>query len=236
VVADMSGLLLYVSDVSPYRNADGDQSVAGVHQSLGSAGRAFEEISHLCGLEFAEFVRASDATVELLARARVLVLFTIGETPWNEVQRQVIEERVTAGELGLVGVHAATDSAYGWPAFGDLIGARFDGHPVTGELSIHVIDQEHPATAHLPNPWRFKEELYLFRDMSPDVKLLLDVEFGTPQAKGGVVRLPISWCIERGPMRSFYTALGHFTAAYEIGDYVQHLRGAVEWVLLASPS
>ena len=43
--------------------------------------------------------------------------------------------------------------------------------------------------------------------------------------------LPISWCIERGPMRTFYTVLGHFVTAYEDGKYMQHLRGAVEWVL-----
>jgi type 1 glutamine amidotransferase len=231
----MSGLLLYVSDVSPYRSPDGHYTVAGVHQSLGSAARAFEEISLLCGLEYCEVVRARDATAELLAQARVLVLFTIGETPWSVEQRRLIEERVASGDLGLVGVHAATDSAYEWPAFGDLIGARFDGHPVTGELPIHVVDRDHPATAHLPNPWRFKEELYLFRALSHDARILLDVEFGTQPAQGGGVTLPISWCIERGPMRSFYTVLGHFVAAYEDGAYVQHLRGAVEWILLSAP-
>src|ERR1019366_7502935 len=215
----MSGFLLYVSDVSPYRSSSGDYTVAGVHQSLGSAGRAFEEIGHLCGLEFFEVPRASDATEELLSRARVLVLFTIGETPWSSEQRRLIEERVTSGHLGLIGVHAATDSAYDWPAFGDLIGARFDGHPVTGDLPIHVVDRDHPSTAHLPNPWRFKEEFYLFRELSHDAKILLGVEFGTSSKEGGVVTLPISWCIERGPLRTFYTVLGHFIAAYEDAAY-----------------
>jgi len=232
----MSGLLLYVSDVSPYLSPSGHQTVAGVHQSLGSAARAFEEIGLLSGLEFLEVTRASDATDELLRCARVLVLFTIGETPWSLEQRLVIEERVTDGHLGLIGVHAATDSAYDWPAFGDLIGARFDGHPVTGDLPIHVVDANHPATAHLPNPWRFKEELYLFRELSHDARVLLGVEFGTPSEEGGVVTLPISWCIERGPLRSFYTVLGHFITAYEDGTYLQHLRGAVEWVLQNSPA
>ena len=33
-----------------------------------------------------------DATPELLSGARVLVLFTIGETPWAPEQRLIVEE------------------------------------------------------------------------------------------------------------------------------------------------
>jgi type 1 glutamine amidotransferase len=227
--------LVYLSDVSPYAKADGHRTAAGVHQSLGSAMTAFEEVAGLCGLEFRGVTRVGDATPELLSGARVLVLFTIGETPWAPAQRLIVEERATSGALGIVGVHAATDAAYTWPAYGELLGARFNGHPVTGDLPITVIDSGHPATAHLPSPWRFKEELYLFRDLSPDARVLLGVEMGsvpTGDLPGeGASVLPIAWCIERGPLRTFYTVLGHFVAAYEDGNYMQHLQGAVEWVL-----
>ncbi|MCU1495012.1 MAG: Crp/Fnr family transcriptional regulator [Acidimicrobiaceae bacterium] len=223
--------LLYVSDVAPYRRTDGHLVAAGVHQSLGSAALAFEEVAGLCGLEFRQVGRARDATADALASARVLVLFTIGETPWSPEQMRVIEERAGRGELGIVAVHAATDSSYGWSKFGELVGARFDGHPVTGELPITVLDPTHPATAHLPSPWRFKDELYLFRDVSPDARVLLAVEMGALGSAGDSSRLPLAWCIERGPTRTFYTALGHFLSAYEDGNYLEHLRGAVEWVL-----
>ena len=227
--------LLYLSDVSPYAGVDGRRSPAGVHQSLGSAMTAFEEIAGLCGLEFRGVTRAPDATAELLSGARVLVLFTIGETPWAPEQRRIVEERAAAGALGIVGVHAATDAAYSWPAYGDLLGARFNGHPVTGDLPISVIDRAHPATAHLPSPWRFKEELYLFRDFSADARVLLGVEMGsvltTNPAGNGSSALPVAWCIERGPLRTFYTVLGHFVTAYEDGMYMRHLLGGVEWVL-----
>jgi type 1 glutamine amidotransferase len=231
----MSDLLLFVADVSPYRSVNGHRTAAGVHQSLSSAARVFEEISSLYDLEFCGVTRVRDATEELLSRARVLVLFTIGETPWTGEQRRQIEERVESGELRLVGMHSATDSAYEWPAYVDLVGARFDGHPVTGELSIRVIDRDHPSTTHLPDPWRFTEELYLFRDLVPDARVLLGVEFGTALREGGVVTLPFAWCIERGRRRSFYTVPGHFIAAYENVTYLQHLRGGLEWVLQNAP-
>jgi type 1 glutamine amidotransferase len=227
----MSGLLVFVSDVSPYRRESGGDTVAGVHHSLGSAARAFAEISEVYGLEFCGVTRARDATEDLLRRARVLVLFTIGDTPWSMQQRRIIEERVRSGELGLFGLHSATDSAYDWPAYRELVGARFDGHPVTGDLSIHVMDRDHPATAHLPDPWRFKEELYLFRELVPEARILLGIEFGTPLAEGGIKTLPFAWCIEEGPCRTFYTVPGHFSSAYEDVTYLRHLSGGIEWLI-----
>ena len=70
-------------------------------------------------------------------------------------------------------------------------------------------------------------ELYLFQEIVPDAHVLLAVEFSGSQS----VSLPLAWCVDRSPTRSFYTALGHFVAAYEDVDYLQHLRGGIEWVI-----
>jgi type 1 glutamine amidotransferase len=219
--------LLYVSDVSPYRPEYGSPTMAGVHQSLGSAGTALAEIAGLCGLGFRHARQVLDISTVDLESARLLVLFTIGETPWSAGQRDAIERRASSGALGIVGLHSATDAAYQWPAIGNLLGARFNGHPITGDLPISVIDGSHPATAHLPSPWHFRDELYLFRELVPDARLLLAAEFGGTD----VGTLPLAWCIERPPMRTFYTALGHFIAAYENADFLQHLLGGIQWVL-----
>src|SRR5215469_1748070 len=167
--------------------------MAGVHQSLGSAATALEEIAGLCGLGFRHAHRAADIGLEDLEGARLLALFTIGETPWRQGQREVIERRASSGALGIVGLHSATDAAYGWPAMGSLLGGRFNGHPITGDLPITVVDRSHPATAHLPSPWIFRDELYLFRELVPDARLLLAVELGGSQAS----TLPIAWCARR---------------------------------------
>ena len=219
--------LLYVSDVSPYRAGRDAPAMAGVHQSLGSAATALEEIAGLCGLGFRHAQRVPDIGLEDLERARLLALFTIGETPWRQGQRDVIERRASSGALGIVGLHSATDAAYQWPAMGSLLGGRFNGHPITGDLPITVVDRSHPATAHLPSPWVFRDELYLFRELVPDARLLLAVEFGGSE----VGTLPIAWCVERPPVRTFYTALGHFVAAYENADYLGHVLGGIRWVL-----
>jgi hypothetical protein len=237
--------LVYLSDVSPYRADDGTRTLAGVHQSLGSAAMAFEQIAGFNGLGYERFERAADLQASSLTAASVLVLFTIGETPWSGEQREIIERRHALGELRLLGVHAASDSAYHWNLFGQLVGARFDGHPVTGELPIMVTDRAHPATAHLRDTWRFRDELYRFTELVRDARVLMAVDeaqlpedwkehLGDPAVSApgtvGRARLPLAWCIERGPARSFYTALGHFVAAYEDAAFLQHLGGAVRWL------
>jgi uncharacterized protein len=230
--------LLFVSDVSPYRTTGQPPAPAGTHESIGAAANAVATIAESSGLRFRYSEGAAAASISELERTRILVLFTIGETPWTAEQRLVIEERTASGTLGLVGLHSATDSAYGWPAFGQLIGARFEGHPVTGEISITVVNPDHPATAHLPSPWLFKEELYIFRSLVPDARVLLAVELGSRSAAGADTddwrdphALPLAWCIERASTRTFYTALGHFSAAYEDPSFQRHLSGGVGWVL-----
>jgi type 1 glutamine amidotransferase len=228
--------LLFVSDVSPYRTVGQAPAPAGTHQSITAAANAVAAIAESRGLDFLHREGAGTVSASELERARILVLFTIGETPWTAQQRLVIEERTGNGTLGLVGMHSATDSAYGWPAFGQLIGARFDGHPVTGQISITVTHPDHPATAHLSSPWLFKDELYIFRDLVPDARVLLAVELGSglpavPDSRSDPHLLPLAWSIERGPTRTFYTALGHFSAAYEDPSFIQHVAGGIQWVL-----
>lgn len=222
---------IFVTDVSPYLDASGTASLAGTHHSLPSAVTTAAQIAQLHRLSFRHVARVADLDVPDLEQARLLMLFTIGETGWSGEQRLVIEQRVRRGDLRFVGMHSASDSSYRWPAYGEFIGARFAGHPVTGVLPVHVIDRDHPATRHLPPTWHFNEELYLFSDLAEDRHDLVGLAFGHGDDGSGGQLLPLSWCIERGPMRSFYTALGHFGAAYENVDFVRHLGGGVAWAL-----
>ena len=231
----MSGFV-FVTDVSPYRDAAWTASLAGVHHSLPSAVIATAQIAQLHGLSFRHVAQVEDLSVSDLERAQLLMLFTIGETDWSDEQRSVIEHRVRQGGLGFVGMHSASDSAYRWPAYGEFIGARFAGHPVTGVLPVLVVDDAHPATRHLPRRWHFNEEFYLFSDLAEDRRDLLGLEFGPSHDGTGGQVLPLAWCIERGPMRTFYTALGHFGAAYENVEFVRHLGGGVSWVLSGAQS
>jgi hypothetical protein len=103
---------------------------------------------------------------------------------------------------------------------------------------VDVVATDHPATLGLPNPWPWRDEVYLFRDLRPDARVLLEVSPGQLDMSVSGARipdcgLPLAWCHEEGDGRVFYTALGHFPSAWESPVFLQFLSSALGWVLEA---
>lgn len=222
--------MLIVTQVAPY--VDGP---AGVHGTLPQAVTALSELADLAGLSPVPVNDVRDLSPDVLEAARVLALFTIGETPWSEEQKEVAQAAWRSGALGVLGVHSATDASHTWPGYGEVLGARFDGHPWTQDFVIDVVDRDHLATAHLGAQWPWHDEVYLFRDLRPDAHVLLrladdEVDLSVPGGRVPDCGFPLAWCIEQGPARSFYTALGHFALAWELPVYLRHLAGGLAWL------
>lgn len=227
----MAAHLLYVTQVAPYRDGP-----AGVHGVLGQSVTAFAQLADSSGLAFDPVEDVRRLTLDQLASAAAVALFTIGETPWAPAQRAALLDGVRSGRTAIVAVHAATDSCYGWDDYGVLVGARFNGHPWTQDVTLRVREPAHPALAHLGETWRWHDEVYQFRDLRPDARVLLDADVSElDQTVRGVVRppfgFPLSWCFTEGPGRVFSTSLGHFPAAWENVTFLRHLAGGLAWAL-----
>jgi hypothetical protein len=226
----MTDTMLIVTQVAPY--VDGP---AGVHGTLTQATTALSELASLAGLEPVSVPEVRDVPPEQLAGARVLALFTIGETPWSDDQKRATHAAWTDGRLGILGVHSATDASHTWPEYGAMLGARFDGHPWTQDFAVDVVEPEHPATEHLGGQLSWHDEVYLFKDLRPDAQILLrladdQVDLSAPGGRVPACGFPLAWCIEDGAARSFYTALGHFHLAWELPVYLRHLAGGLAWL------
>lgn len=231
--AAMAPVLLVVTQVAPY--ADGP---AGAHGVLDQAGRALAGVADCVGLEAVEVRDVRHLDPDLLARTAVLALFTIGETPWNAAQRTTIVERLRTGTLGVLAIHSATDSCHTWPDYGSLVGARFDGHPWTTTVPLDVVAPDHPACAHLGALWEWRDEIYLFRDLRPDARVLLRVpddalDMSVPGARRPECGFPLAWCFTEGEGRVFSTSLGHFPAAWESTVFLRHVTEGLRWVRAA---
>jgi type 1 glutamine amidotransferase len=227
----MADPLLFVTQVAPYHDGP-----AGVHGVLDQAAIGVGQIAEMRGLRARTIGDVRDLPVDAIRDARALALFTIGETPWSAQQQQTIVERVRAGRLAICAIHSATDSCYGWDAYGEIVGARFDGHPWTQTFVADVVDPAHPACAHLGADWRWHDEVYQFRDLRPDAQVLLRVREGELDlAATGARRpsfgYPLAWCFSEGRGRVFSTSLGHFPAAWESPSYLRHLAGGLGWAL-----
>ncbi|MGH3579803.1 MAG: ThuA domain-containing protein [Mycobacterium sp.] len=237
IEADMP-TLLFVTEVAPYvEGSVYGPGPSGVHAVLPQVAVALKELGRLEGLELVVVDDVRHLEPSALAEVRVLALFTIGETPFSEDLRRSIESRWRAGHLSVLGLHSSSDACVGWPAYRELLGARFDGHPWTQTFEIEVVDRAHPATAALGERWPWHDEVYLFKDLEPDVRVLLRLDPGpldlsVPEARIPEHGLPLAWCRHHnGASRSFYSALGHVAGAWERPDHLRFLHGALRWLL-----
>ena len=99
-------------------------------------------------------------------------------------QEAAFERYIQAGG-GYVGVHAAADTEYDWGWYNKLVGAQFLSHPAgTPEADFIIKDNSFIATKHFTDSvWHRADELYNYKKINPDVKVLMTVDEST--YKGG---------------------------------------------------
>jgi len=221
--------LLHVTQVAPYRDGP-----AGVHGVLDQSATAVTQLAESAGLSGRTVTDVRTVDPDDLANVRVLSLFTIGETPWSPAQRAALLDGVRSGRTSVMAIHSATDSCHGWDEYGQLVGARFAGHPWTRTCTLDVVDPGHPAMAHLGPTWSWHDEIYTFSGLRSDAQVLLTArasELSDEGAGAPATDVPLSWCFTEGRGRVFSTSLGHFPHAWENPDYLRHLAGGLDWVL-----
>ena len=173
---------------------------------------------------------ASVFTPEKLARYRAVVFLNTTGDVLNEAQQEAFENYIRAGG-GFMGIHSAADTEYDWPWYGKLVGAYFENHPEIQRAWIQLEDDTHLATSHLPDRWQREDEWYNYKNIQPNLKLLLSLdESSYAGGTNGEVH-PLSWYQEYDGGRSFYTGGGHTIGSYDEPLFVLHLLGGLKYAL-----
>jgi type 1 glutamine amidotransferase len=169
-----------------------------------------------------------------LARYQVVVfLNTTGDV--LDAEEQAAFERFIRRGGGFVGIHAATDTEYDWPWYGQLVGTYFASHPAIQTATLQVVDATHASTRHLPRRWTRRDEWYNFRaDPSPRVRVLIAIDETTYAGGAMGANHPIAWCQTYDGGRAWYTAMGHTAASYQEPLFLGHLWGGISWAAGAS--
>ncbi|MGW7259064.1 ThuA domain-containing protein [Streptomyces sp. NPDC054834] len=210
----MAARLLVYTRTADYRHDSIPDAVAAVRSFDGFAVDATEDPAAL--------------EQPLQRYAAVVFLSTSGEV-LTPAGRDRLAGYVEAGG-GFAGVHAAACTEYGWPYYGDLLGARFARHPAYQPGRAVVEDPAHPATRHLPAVWDFTDEWYDFQaGPRGAVRVLLRADESSYEGGGMGEDHPLAWCREQGAGRVFYTALGHASDAYADPAFRAHLEGGLGW-------
>ncbi|MEO6359845.1 MAG: ThuA domain-containing protein [Sphingomicrobium sp.] len=153
------------------------------------------------------------------------------ESEWFEGDRRTALQAFVHRGGGIVGIHGASDSHYGWPWYQRMIGGHFARHPQgTPTGTVKVVDRLHPSTRGLPAKMTRTDEWYYFDDYNPEMNLLITLD---PQSIGekDANPNPVSWSHNFEGGRVFYTAMGHTNECFIDANFLKHLAGGLNWVL-----
>lgn len=161
----------------------------------------------------------------------LIFLSPTGNGLFNTDQQNALMNYIHKGG-GFVGIHAATDCLYEWDWYGKLVGAYFLKHPKIQPATLNVIDQNHPSTKMLPATWQHTDEWYNFKQVSPDIHVLIKID--ETSYTGGTMGgdHPIAWYHKFEGGRVFYTELGHTKEDFTTDTlYLKHLTGGINYAL-----
>ena len=138
---------------------------------------------------------------------------------------------------GFVAGHTATTAFESWPEFGEMLGARYDGHPWnTATGSVINEDPAFPATKHFPPVFSLSEEFYQAQSYSRGIlRVLLRLDVSKMPSNPEVHRtdgdFPLAWAKMYGKGRVFYSSFGHAAATWDNPDISRMYFEALKWSL-----
>jgi cytochrome c len=161
----------------------------------------------------------------------IIFLSTTGDV-LDHYQEAAFERYIQSGG-GYVGIHAATDTEYDWGWYNKLSGANFLSHPAgTPEADFIIKDRSHPATEMFTDSiWHRVDELYNFKQLNPDVNVLMTVDESTYEGGMNGDHHPMSWYHDFDGGRAFYTAAGHTDESFTEDLFLQHLMGGISYAI-----
>ncbi|MCX7818602.1 MAG: ThuA domain-containing protein [Kiritimatiellae bacterium] len=164
---------------------------------------------------------------------------TTGELFDDPALKSAFMSWVRAGG-GVVGIHAATDTFYKWPEFGEMMGGYFDGHPWHEKVVLRIEEPDHPLLRAFGGRDRFEvtDEIYQFRDPYSRSRLRVLISLDPDRidmTKKGIKRtdrdFAVSWVRRFGEGRVFYCSLGHREEIFWNTTVLTHFLDGIQFAL-----
>ncbi len=166
-------------------------------------------------------------------------IFFLGhrDVPIDEQQKADLQAFVRDEGKGFVASHTALTAFDSWPAFGELLGGRYDGHPWnTAPGTVINEATDFPATKHFPASFPFNDEFYQAKEFSrANSRVLLRLDLAKMPANAELHAkerdFALAWARTYGKGRVFYSSLGHDASTWDNRDVAQMYFEAIKWAL-----
>jgi len=168
---------------------------------------------------------------ETLAKYNVVVFLNTTGDILNETQQLEFNRFIQAGG-GYIGIHAAADTEYNWPWYGKLVGAYFESHPNSPNVrdaTIDLVNANHESSKMLPEHWDCTDEWYNYKDINPNINVLLNLNETSYEGGTNGEKHPIAWYHDYDGGRSWYTGRGHTDESFSEPEFLAHLLGGINY-------
>ncbi len=213
---------------------------------LSHAEKVFVELGKAGHFEVTATKDGSVFTPEKLAEFDVIAFYTTGDLtqagtdgtpPMPKEGRDALMKFIESGK-GFVGFHCAADTFGKHAGGGDddkaddyikMIGGEFDGHGAQQNSRIRAVKGFAPLKD--VKDFDLLEEWYLFRNIAPDMHVILVQETGSMSEAMHKDRKPHpeTWARMQGKGRVFYSSLGHREDVWTNPLFHQVILGGLAW-------
>jgi type 1 glutamine amidotransferase len=168
-----------------------------------------------------------------LAMADAIFFLGHRDVPIDEEQKKDLLAFVRDDGKGFVAAHTGLTAFEAWPEFGELIGARYDGHPWHAPGTVINEGADFPATRHFPPTFTISDEFYQPTAFSPNARVLLRLDVSKMPAHPELRNqgFPLAWAKTYGKGRVFYGSFAHEAATWDNRDVAQMYFEAIKWAL-----
>jgi cytochrome c len=198
------------------------------HESIEEGKLALIELGKKNNFDVDTTENAALFTEENLKRYKAVIFLSTTQDVLDPVQQADFKRFIEAGG-GYVGIHAAADTEYEWPWYGKLVGAYFKSHPQQQEAKLVKVGSLGNNTT--PDTWVRKDEWYNYKSISPDIKVIYNLDETSYQGGENGDKHPIAWYHDFAGGRAFYTGLGHTKESYQDPQFLDHLLQGIRYAI-----
>lgn len=202
------------------------------HASIPAGIKAITKLGETHGFEVDTTKNAAKFTEEGLAQYAAIIFLSTTGNILDHGQEAAFERYIQSGG-GFVGIHAAADTEYDWGWYNKLVGAQFLSHPAgTPKADFIIKDHSFAATAFFKDSvWTRSDELYNYKNINPDINVLMTVDETTYEGGENGELHPIAWYHDFDGGRAFYTGAGHTDESFTEPQFLQHILGGIQYAM-----
>jgi uncharacterized protein len=208
------------------------------HESINEGVAAIKELADRNYFDVQWHQDGSKISDKSLETIQVIIMLNTTGNIFDSSEKKAVERFIQSGK-GFVGIHAASDTEYGWDWYTKLVGRMFVIHPAIQTAQLKLTQNKFPGLQSFAINPLWTDEWYEFgEEKVKDLNYILTVDeatfnpvvnWGAKSGKGMGVFHPIAWYHNYDGGRSFYTALGHLPAVYNDVAFLNHIYAGIYW-------